>query len=280
MTMESVMPGRDCAVAVMAKAPRAGAVKTRLVPPLTPEAAMALSASFLRDVTENIRLAARQTAISGYVAYAPAGLEALFEGMLAPGTRLVLADGTDDPPPRVQGFGRCLLHAARALFAEGHAAVCLLNSDSPNLPTALLVEMARALAEPGDRMVLGPAEDGGYYVIGMKALHVRLFADIAWSTSGVADQTRERAREIGLEVVELATWYDVDDVAALSRLLRDLGPAARRREALRPYAAPATASCIRRLGLLELQTAASSRVGPTRADRNRVALAGLATGKE
>jgi len=258
----------------MAKAPRAGAVKTRLVPPLTPEAAMALSASFLRDVTENIRLAARQTPMSGYVAYAPAGLEALFHGMLAPGTRLVLADGTDDPPPRVQGFGRCLQHAARALFGAGNGAVCLLNSDSPNLPTALLVEMARALAEPGDRVVLGPAEDGGYYVIGMKAPHAHLFEDIEWSTGAVADQTRERAREIGLDVVELATWYDVDDVAALTRLLLDLTLVAQD-DALRPYAAPATAQYIRRLGLLESRTAVPGRTRAISPGRAHAALADL-----
>jgi uncharacterized protein len=276
--MDAALLRHDCAIAVMAKAPRAGAVKTRLVPPLTPEAAMTLSASFLRDVTENIRLAARQTAMSGHVAYAPAGLEGLFDGMLAPGTSLVLADGTDNPPPRVQGFGRCLLHAARALFAEGHAVVCLLNSDSPNLPTALLTEMARTLAEPGDRVVLGPAEDGGYYVIGMKAPHVRLFEDIMWSTSGVADQTRERAREIGLEVIELETWYDVDDAAGLSRLLRDLTPK-RRRDALHPYAAPATAACIRRLGLLDLLASGAVRRS-TRPDKSHVALAGVVSGEE
>jgi rSAM/selenodomain-associated transferase 1 len=251
--MDADVPGKGCAVAVMAKAPRAGAVKTRLVPPVTHEAAMALSASFLRDVTENIRLAARQSEMSGYVAYAPAGLEALFDGMLAPGTRLVLADGTVEPLSRVHGFGRCLLHAARSLFAAGRAAVCLLNSDSPNLPTTLLVEMARALAEPGDRVVLGPADDGGYYVIGMKAPHVHLFEDIAWSTSGVAAETRQRAREIGLEVVELATWYDVDDIAALARLLRDLARIGG--GGLRPYAAPATAACVKQLGLFELLNA-------------------------
>jgi len=245
----------DCAVAVMAKAPRVGAVKTRLVPPLTPEAAMALSASFLRDVTENIRLAARQSPMSGYVAYAPAGLEALFDGLLAPGTRLALADGTDEPAPRVQGFGRCLLHAARSLFAAGHSAVCLLNSDSPNLPTELLVQAARAMAEPGDRIVLGPAEDGGYYLIGLKAPHVHIFENIAWSTSRVADETRDRARERGLGIVELSSWYDVDDTTALARLLGDLTLMAERGDGLRPYAAPATTACLAQIGVLEASNA-------------------------
>jgi uncharacterized protein len=256
--MDAALPGRDCAIAVMAKAPRPGAVKTRLVPPLTPEAAMALSTSFLRDVTENIRLAARDAAISAHVAYAPAGLEGLLDGRLALGTRLVLADGDIEATPAVRGFGRCLLHAAQSLFAAGHGSVCLLNSDSPNLPTALLVEAAHALAMPGDRVVLGPAEDGGYYVIGMTAPHAHLFEDIAWSTSRVADATRERAREIGLEVVELATWYDVDDAGSLVRLLRDLARQGHGDD-LRPYAAPATAACIERLGVFDLLHAVAAR---------------------
>jgi hypothetical protein len=233
-------------------------VKTRLVPPLTPEAAGAVSASFLRDITENILLAGREHGISGYVAYAPVGFEALFDGVLAPGTRLVPADGSGDMPPRVQGFGRALLHAARSLFALGHQAVCLLNSDSPTLPTSLLSEAARLLAEPGDRVVLGPADDGGYYVIGMKAPHAHLFEDIAWSTDRVADQTRERARALGLEVVELATWYDVDDLAALVRLFRDFAALPTSHGLLRPYPAPATAACVERLRLHDLVNTAAA----------------------
>src|SRR5258708_5161881 len=111
-----------CAIAVMAKAPRPGQVKTRLVPPLTPDMASALNANFLRDITENILLAAHDRAIQGYVAYAPVGFEALFDGMLACGTRLVLADGAGVSAPRVHGFGRCLLQAAQSLFAQGHHA--------------------------------------------------------------------------------------------------------------------------------------------------------------
>ena len=245
------MAGGGCAIAVMAKAPRPGHVKTRLVPPLTPEQAGAVSASFLRDITDNIALAAREADIAGYIAYAPLGHEALFDGIVAPGTRFVLADGTIDVPKGVDGFGRSLLHAAQALFAAGHDAACLLNSDSPTLPTCLLVQAAEALAADGEHVVLGPADDGGYYILGMKAPHAGLFADIVWSTERVAEQTRERARSLGLGVIELATWYDVDDAAALARLMRDVDrpDATRGRQALQPYPAPVTASCLRRLRL-------------------------------
>jgi uncharacterized protein len=244
-----------CAIAVMAKAPRPGLVKTRLVPPLSPSAACALSASFLRDVTENTALAAQSAEIHGYVAYAPIGSEATFDGMLAGGTRLVLADGAGLSIPGVRGFGCSLMQAAQALFARGHHAVCLLNSDSPTLPTRLLVEAASLLAEAGDRMVLGPAEDGGYYLIGIKAPHLHLFQDIAWSTAEVAEETRMRAAALGLPVVELDTWYDVDDVVSLRRLCGEL-PSASVADTTRPYSAPATADCLARLHIPELLAAA------------------------
>jgi uncharacterized protein len=248
---------RRCAIAVMAKAPRPGRVKTRLQPALSPEAAMALSAAFLRDITENIRLAAREAAIDPWIAYAPAGLEMLFNGMLATGTRLVLADGEIDAPDGVAGFGRSLLHATRALFARRYDAVCLLNADSPTLPTATLVRAAQVLAVPGDRVVLGPAEDGGYYIIGMKAEHAELFSDITWSTASVAAQTRDRAASLGLPLVELETWYDVDDNTALQRLLAELSGAPPNAGEALPYRAPATADCLRRLGLADRLGAAA-----------------------
>src|SRR5580704_12728206 len=109
----------DCAIGVMAKAPIPGRAKTRLTPLLTSEEAATLSAAFLRDVTENVRLAAQQAPIRGCIAYAPAGAETLFEDHLAEGTFLVLADGSPRLPPRVQGFGRCLLHAIQAMLAGG-----------------------------------------------------------------------------------------------------------------------------------------------------------------
>jgi rSAM/selenodomain-associated transferase 1 len=239
-----------CAIAVMAKAPQPGRCKTRLIPPLTPEQAAALSGAFLRDITENLSLAGQAIPIQGFIAYAPAGLEPLFSGHLAAGTKLVLADGEPVTADGVAGFGRALLHAVQALLAQGYASVCLLNSDSPTLPTACLSQAAALLAAPGDRVVLGPADDGGYYLIGMRAAHAALFADIAWSTERVADQTRERARSIGLELVELPAWYDVDDAAALRRLHAELDTPAG------GYAAPATAACLVRLGLRAARQAA------------------------
>jgi len=118
-----------------------------------------------------------------------------------------------------------------------------------------LSRAARALAEDGDRVVLGPAEDGGYYVVGMKAPHAHLFEDVTWSTSRVADQTRHRADALGLPVIELDRWYDVDDTAGLLRLYRDFA-AAPAADGMSPYHAPATAACVARLRLHDLLNAA------------------------
>ncbi|MDA8052137.1 MAG: glycosyltransferase [Rhodospirillales bacterium] len=226
----------------MAKAPREGAVKTRLAPPLSQVAAVQLSESFLADVTARVHEAAQAAPIIPYLAYAPAGSEARFQGVIAAGTGLVLADGEAVTERELSGIGRALWQAARSLLGLGFTAACLVSADAPSLPAAVLIEAARALTRPGDRMVLGPAEDGGYYLIGLKAPHVRLFEEIAWSTPAVARETGARAAELGLDVVLLRCWYDVDDLATLRRLAGAL--------AAGTEWAPATKACLTRLGLL------------------------------
>lgn len=249
MQMVETARGR-CAIAVMAKAPRAGRVKTRLCPPLLPEQATALSAAFLRDITENIRAASNHVPADGWIAYAPSGDEALFDGILAEGTRLLLADGRTEAAPGVEGFGMCLLHAMRDLFARGYSAAVVLNSDSPTLPTSVLRETVEALLQGGDRAVLGPADDGGYYLLGLTAPHAGAFADIAWSTETVADRTRMRLRDLGLPTTELRAWYDVDNGDALRRLADEL-----KNNDLHDVRAAATAACLVEIGVLERQPA-------------------------
>ena len=235
------------AIAVMAKAPRPGASKTRLIPRVTPDQAAQLSAAFLSDVTTNIALASKRSAgdIAAYVAYAPAGTQGAFDGILAPGARLLLADGEMQPTAGVVGFGACLLQAVRTLFDIGHAAACVLNSDSPNLPNRILLAAHKALSVPGDRIVLGATEDGGYYLLGMKRAHATLFANIDWSTERVAAQTRARALQAGLPVVELEEWYDVDDSAALDQLIHDLAEG----NSDNDFEATQTIACLRSIGM-------------------------------
>ena len=214
----AIATAANCGIAFMAKASAPGRAKTRLVPPLTFEEAAVLNTAFLQDVADNVLLAAgdaeRHGGIAGYAAYGPPGSEDFFRRTLPGGIGLIEAWR--------QNFGDCLLHAIEQIFAHGHASAVVLNSDSPTLPTAFLVETAAALARPGDRAVLGPSSDGGYYLLGLKAAHRHMFDDIAWSTEKVAKQTLERAREIGLDVHRLPVWYDVDDVEGLRRLRAEL----------------------------------------------------------
>ena len=209
----SRMSEQRCAVAIMAKASVAGTVKTRLVPPLTHQEAAELNTCCLADIAANITAAAERAPIQGFAAYHPIGSERFFADLL-PDFKLL--------PPKEPTLGRSLLHAARDLFAAGFGSVCLVNADSPTLPTDLLVETARRLQEPGDRVVLGPAADGGYYLIGLKYFHQRLFEAIDWSTERVYRQTIMRADEIGVPVAALAEWYDVDDEVTLRLLAREL----------------------------------------------------------
>src|SRR5262245_2169347 len=211
-----------CAIAIMAKAPSVGRIKTRLCPCLTPEEASELGCCFLTDMTSNLAAAARELPLDAYIAFAPAGSEAAFAAIVHGDTGFVLADGSAAAPAGVEGFGRCLLQAASSLFALGYGAVGLLNSDSPTLPTSLLVEAVWLLLAPHEIAILGPSADGGYYLLGTQRLYADLFCAIDWSTAHVARQTRLRAREAGLRLVDLESWYDVDDAASLRRLIGEL----------------------------------------------------------
>jgi uncharacterized protein len=199
-----------CALAVMAKAPRPGKVKTRLSPPLTPKQASELNACFLRDTVASLHAATLAAPAKWVISYTPVGEEPSFRGILDDGALLI--------PQRGDGFGERLLATAEDLFACGFAAVCLIDSDSPTVPTAEYVSAAKLLLAPFQRAVLGPSEDGGYYLIGLQRPHAHIFEAITWSTAVVTAQTLNRAAEIHLQVELLREWYDVDDAASLDRL--------------------------------------------------------------
>jgi rSAM/selenodomain-associated transferase 1 len=206
-----------CAIAVMGKASAPGRTKTRLVPPLSGEEAARLNTAFLQDAIDNLIAAGRETDIAPYVAYGPAGAEPFFRGCLPPNIDLIECC--------LPNFGDCLRYALTTMLARGHSAACVLNADSPTLPTRYLIDAARTLARSPDRIVIGPSRDGGYYLLGLTHVHGRLFTDIEWSSPRVCEQTRQRAAELDLTVTLLEPWYDVDDGAALRQLAADLAHA-------------------------------------------------------
>jgi rSAM/selenodomain-associated transferase 1 len=209
-----------CALAVMAKAPRPGKVKTRLSPPLTAEQSAALYVCFLRDTVRCIAEVADTSEAMGLVCYTPVGDEGLFDGLLHEGFALVAQRG--------DGFGARLLAAAEDILGCGFGAVCLIDSDSPTVPASAFRQAVEELGRPGDRIVLGGSSDGGYYLIGLKAAHPEPFSGIHWSTSTVYAETVSAIAGAGIELVELPLWYDVDDGETLQllhdELLRDVLP--------------------------------------------------------
>ena len=211
---EITLSKHTCALGLMSKAPLAGEVKTRLVPPLTALEAAALNICFLRDMAQNIKDISDIASASGLMVYTPAGSESAFDGVLPEGFKLLVQRGAS--------LGERLCNAAEDLLKQGYGAVCLINSDSPTLPRSILIRAIDLLASDGDRVILGAAEDGGYYLIGLKHAHRNLFNEIAWSTSDVLARTKQRAAEIGLPVELLPTWYDVDNAQTLNRLYEDL----------------------------------------------------------
>ena len=224
------IPEGLCALAVMTKAPRAGRVKTRLTPPLTPEEAAALNTCFLRDTATAIAKATQNGLARGIAVYTPAGAEAAYAGILPDEFELV--------PQRGDAFGERLVFATQDLLRLGFNSLCLIDSDSPTVPQRAFDEAVDFLSRASDAVVLGPSDDGGYYLIGLKKLHRELFEGIDWSTEQVLEQTIERARTINLPVHLLPTWYDVDDRDTLNRLCQEFFGA--NGSARDGYPAPAT----------------------------------------
>jgi glycosyltransferase A (GT-A) superfamily protein (DUF2064 family) len=175
------------------------------------------------------------------VAFGPAGAESFFRSCLPANLSLIECS--------LAHFGDCLHLAITSQLQRGHAAACVLNSDSPTLPTRLLVQAAVALAQPQEDIVIGPSTDGGYYLLGMKQAHRRLFEAIDWSTSRVFEQTLQRAKELALRVTILEAWYDVDDADGLQKLQSDLSALDAGTSAGDLYEAPYTREALARLSM-------------------------------
>jgi rSAM/selenodomain-associated transferase 1 len=206
-------------VVVMAKRPVPGETKTRLCPPLTPLEAAELYEALLRDTLE---LVSGLRGIETAVAVSPRSAVDEMRRMAPRGVGMLAVEGAD--------IGECLRSATEQLFASGYTRVVAVNSDGPTLPVEYLERAVEMLAS--NDAVLGPAEDGGYYLIGMRQKQPGLFTDIAWSSPGVAAQTLERAAAAGLTVAQLPAWYDVDTPAELERLRKEL---AARPPGIAPY---------------------------------------------
>jgi rSAM/selenodomain-associated transferase 1 len=199
------------ALIIFAKAPIPGQVKTRLCPPLTPDEAATLHGSFVLDTLERTKTAAvkLKLPIDRYLACAPSVTHVFFKIMEErQGVKLIDQIGDD--------LGARMNQAFTTLFSQGYRQVLLIGTDVPTLPFDYLKE-AVVLLDSHD-LVLGPANDGGYYLIGLTRPIRELFVDIPWSTDQVLGLTREKAVALGLTTALLESWRDVDTVADLQAL--------------------------------------------------------------
>ena len=212
---------RRDAIAVMAKAPRAGQVKTRLVPPLSREEAAELYRCLLLDKLHQV---GDLSEVDPYLAYTPADARDSMLSLAPQGFALIPQVGSD--------LGDRLHRLSAILLERGHPAAIIIDSDTPTLPTTYLVDAIARLQNETTDMVLGPTEDGGYYLIGLKRPCRALFDGIPWSSPAVLSDTLQRASAQRLRVSTLPSWFDVDTPDDLVRLRHDL---ATNGNALAPY---------------------------------------------
>ena len=198
------------AIALFAKAAVPGRVKTRLTSALTPEQAAAFHEACVRDVWEKIR------GLVGEGAFLYSDAEWEPWDLLAGAQVRFQRDGD---------LGDRMLGCFEELVEEGFERVLIVGSDSPTLPAAILRDGLDAL-EGDEDTVLGPTEDGGYYTVGCRRPHERMFGEVAWSADTTFEQTQSAFRRVGYQTTVLPEWWDVDTSEDLERL-RAAGPEGR-----------------------------------------------------
>jgi rSAM/selenodomain-associated transferase 2/rSAM/selenodomain-associated transferase 1 len=157
--------------------------------------------------------AVRDIAVDLFVACEPAGSIAEMRGLLGDGARVFAQEGDT--------LGDRMRSAFERLFAAGYSTVVMIGSDIPSLPGAHVAQAFQSLRDRPDGLVIGPAADGGYYLIGLRRLCPALFTSIAWSSADVLAATTSVAEKSGLTLSRVPPWYDVDTVEDLRRVLRD-----------------------------------------------------------
>lgn len=193
-------------VLLVAKAPAAGRSKTRLVPPLSPQQAASLHQALLLDTLD----ACRTEAAGVGLLHADAAEAPALRALAGPEIPLVLQEG--------RGLAGALTGAISRFAGSGP--VALVSADVPGIPRGALGRAFERLSGGAD-VVLGPALDGGYWLIAMAADHAAPFREIPWSTPAVLGVTATRCAEAGLAVELLEPWRDVDTLVDLDFLLEE-----------------------------------------------------------
>ncbi|MEX2401869.1 MAG: TIGR04282 family arsenosugar biosynthesis glycosyltransferase [Rhodothermales bacterium] len=219
----------DAALIVFAKPPVPGGVKTRLTPFLTEREAADVYAAFLGDAVEQytgltadvrLYLAAPSSAADDDASGAAPSDAAPSDGALDAG----IADLFQQMKTFTQRgamLGERMLRAFAETFSAGYGRVVIVGTDHPTMPSSFLEKAIEHLATPRT-VVVGPAEDGGYYLLGMNDLRPEVFHEMSYSHDAVFDETVRRVAEGGAGLTVLPTWYDVDTPADLVRLAEEV----------------------------------------------------------
>jgi uncharacterized protein len=204
---------RANALAVMAKAPEAGQVKTRMLPALSAQEAAELYRALLVDQLRHLR---KIDTADFYLAFAPDHGRCLMEQLAPPCFRLF--------PQRGDDLGERMQAVFTRLFAADHKRIVLIGGDLAPVPPRFFEEAYNFLAASGQRVVLGPSRDGGYYLVGCNRPTPQIFAGMTWSHSEVLAQTRAKLASLKIDCHLLPTWFDVDTPDDVLYLQAVLGP--------------------------------------------------------
>jgi rSAM/selenodomain-associated transferase 1 len=197
------------ALVVMAKPPRIGEVKTRLCPPLTPGQASDLHECLLQDTVAKME---RCLSAQLWIAFTPEG-EEYFRRTFGERKKLLSQRGRD--------LGERMHHIFVDLSLLGYRDIVVLGSDIPTMPLSHVEQAFHMLSTDGEEVVLGPANDGGYYLIGLKTPVEEIFRRIPWSNAAVLQSTVQRIKGLGLRLALLPLAYDIDLEGDLKRLWND-----------------------------------------------------------
>lgn len=200
----------------MAKAPVPGAVKTRLVPPLTEEQAAELYRALLLDQLEHLSSFDDSEL---YVAFTPDEAAGLIKSLAPAGFHCFPQHGDD--------LGARMDEVFAELRRRGHRNSVLIGSDLPPLPLDILRQAFAQLAPLEKRVVLGPSRDGGYYLVGTNQPTPEIFSNMTWSHDRVFAQTTEKLADMGIAFDLLPAWFDIDTIADVERLRAIGDPAVR-----------------------------------------------------
>jgi hypothetical protein len=185
----------------MSRAPIPGKTKTRLQSHLKPDECAELHRAFLKDISNKLENIKKQyQTLDLFLSYTPEGSENLFDDLIGDNFNLILQKGKD--------LGARMYNSISEAYSKTDEPVIVTGSDLPSLPAEIITEAVAALKEKD--LVIGPAVDGGYYLIGMQTPHPFLFASNEWGSDLVLIKTLKLAAEHNLQIHFLPEWYDVD----------------------------------------------------------------------